>query len=66
MRYFEDRHTGSIYTLTQLADMLLSEQVRRSELSKRFTLLPETTCALLDRAESIAERAERKNRFRSL
>jgi hypothetical protein len=56
--YFEDRQTGSIYSLRELGQMLRSRQLEVREVTGRFKQLPYSTCLVLAEAETIAARAE--------
>lgn len=59
MLYYEDRRTGSIYSLTELCQMIAPEEVTRFEVPRRFRRLPESCCRLLDEAKIVAAMASR-------
>ena len=58
MDYFEDRQTGSIYSVRELGRMLRSRELEVREVARRFRPLPDSTCLLLEEAEEVAARAE--------
>ena len=66
MVYYEDRQTGSIYRIGEVARMLLDGQITLSEIPKRLRPLPHATCLLLGEAEAIAAQAEDERRRWSL
>jgi hypothetical protein len=53
--YYEDRRTGRIYSLMELAELIWQGQVHRYEVPRRFRLLATEYCMLLREAEEIAE-----------
>ena len=57
-RYYEDRWTGRIYSLAELARLIEDEEVARVQVPRRFRALPETACRLLAEAELIAALAD--------
>ena len=57
-RYYEDRWTGRIYSLAELARIIEDEEVARVQVPRRFRALPETACRLLAEAELITALAD--------
>jgi len=56
--YFEEWQTGSIYSVRELGRMLRSGQLEMREVARRFKPLPDSTCLLLEEAETTAANAE--------
>ncbi len=67
LRYYQDRVTGSTYSLGELEELLQGTNVDLREVLPLFTDLPYGTCCLLEQAESIAAEVARDERrpFRS-
>ena len=62
-RYYEDRWTGRIYSLAELARLIEDREVARVEVPRRFKTLPKAACRMLYQAELIAALAdERRDR----
>ena len=59
MQYYEDRWTGGIYSLAELARLVEERKVARVQVARRFRAVPESTCRLLHKAEVIASLADR-------
>lgn len=59
MQYYEDRWTGSIYSLAQLARLIEAQDVLRAQVPRRFRVLPEQCCRVLHEAELIAGLVDR-------
>ena len=57
-RYYEDRRTGDIYSLTELAQLIEERKVARVQVPRRFRVVPEAVRRLLGQAELIAAAAE--------
>ncbi len=57
-QYYEDRLSGKIYSLAELARLVEEHEVPRLQLPRRFRALPETSCRLLYEAELIATLAD--------
>jgi hypothetical protein len=56
--YYEDRLTGSIYSASDLARLLVRQQLLVLQMGRRFAKLPYSTYLLLEEAEAVAARAE--------
>ena len=57
MEYFEERATGSIYSVRELGQLLRSRQPDMREVARRCRPLPGNTCVLVEEAEMIAAEA---------
>jgi hypothetical protein len=57
VEYYEDRQTGSIYSMRELTRLLLQGQIRREETPGRLALLPHGACSVIEQAEAIAAQA---------
>ena len=55
--YYEDRRTGNIYSLRELARLIEENEVPRYGVPRRFKALPEPTRRVIYEAELIASRA---------
>ena len=64
-RYYEDRRTGGIYSLAELARLIEERKVARVQVPRRFRAVPEPVCRLLAQAELIAALADRDRDRRS-
>ena len=64
VEYFEERATGSIYSVWELGRLLRSRHLDMREVARRFRPLPDTTCVLVDEAEMIAAKAGGEQRDR--
>jgi hypothetical protein len=60
MRYYEDPASGSIYTLEELEQMIQGIGIDLRTLLGTLTLLPHSTCRLLEEAVAVATAAERQ------
>jgi hypothetical protein len=56
--YYEDRQTGSIYSASDLARLLVRQGLLVLQMGRRFEKLPYSTCCLLEEAEAVAARAD--------
>ncbi len=59
VEYFEERATGSIYSVRELGQLLRSRQLDMRQVARRYKPLPDSTCSVLDEAEELAARADR-------
>jgi DNA-binding response OmpR family regulator len=64
--YFEDRWSGRIYSLGELARLIESAGCARIQVPRRFRVLPETSCRLIQEAERIAALADRDHDRRAV
>ena len=63
--YYEDRQTGSIYSIRELITAARREQTALDELAEKLKRLPYSTVLLLEEAETIAANAlEQQERTR--
>jgi hypothetical protein len=59
-RYYEDRRSGGIYSLAELARLIEEQRIARFQVPRRFRALPEAACRLLHEAELVAAAADRR------
>jgi hypothetical protein len=56
--YYEDRKTGSIYSIDEFAKLIVRQGMNTDEVLRRYSRLPSSMSRLLEEAEAIAVRAD--------
>jgi hypothetical protein len=64
--YYEDRKTGSIYSIDEFAKLIVSQGMNTNEVLRRYDRLPYSLSCLLEEAEAIAARADQSGQQRQL
>jgi hypothetical protein len=64
--YYEDRQTGSIYSVDEFAKLVVSQGMNTDEVLRRYYRLPYRVSCLLEEAEAIAARADQRGQQRQL